>query len=305
MTPKTLQQSAMFKQILDALSTQFKGVDARVLTRMARKLAKTVKSEDEVDEAVQGVTIMDFIDLEGDRRATAAQKSAVENYEKKYNLKDGKPSTAEQTQATEAAEDEPTDDNDGGEPTAGVNNKKGGKQGNQNQGNSHESKLERQIAALTKTVSTLTGTITQMQQERTTKTRRQQYEALFEGADEKTKNRYMRNFDRLSFKDDEDFNNWLEEMTPEVTEELKGLGAGAEQGGNRQSAQAGSGTSTTGGRRGGTPPLGGRSTAQPGQVDAEVNAYLNTELAREQSNHFSTIAGLPNQQTAAPTSPTK
>lgn len=182
-----------------------------------------MQSEEEIDEAVQGVTIMDFIDLEGDRRATAAQKSAVENYEKKYQLKAGKPATANGP-AQPSGADGDGDGPDGDEPTAGATNKrgngKGGKQGNQ--GSSRESKLEQQIAALTKTVSTLTGTITAMQQERTSKTRRQQYEELFEGADEKTKNRYMRNFDRLQFKDDEDFNAWLEEQTPIVTEELKG-----------------------------------------------------------------------------------
>lgn len=80
---KPYNTSAMFKKILEALSTQYKGVDARILARMARKLAKTVQTEDAIDEAVQGVTLMDFIELEGDRRATAAQKSAVGNYEKR------------------------------------------------------------------------------------------------------------------------------------------------------------------------------------------------------------------------------
>lgn len=285
----------MFKKILEALSTQYKGVDARILARMARKLAKTVQTEDAIDEAVQGVTLMDFIELEGDRRATAAQKSAVENYEKKYQLKDGKPATAndpaQQTGADGDGDSPDGDDPDGDEPTAGATNKrgngKGGKQGNQ--GSSRESKLEQQIAALTKTVSTLTGTITAMQQERTTKTRRQQYEELFEGADEKTKNRYMRNFDRLQFKDDEDFNAWLEEQTPIVTEELKGLDTTGAQGGGTGQQQ----------RRGATPPLGGRSNAQPGQVDAGVTAYLNAELTREQTNQFSSIAGLPQQPTPA------
>lgn len=287
----THKQKRMFKKILDALSTQYKGVDARILTRMARKLAKTVKSEEEVDEAVQGVTVMDFIDLEGDRRASAATESAVKNYEKKYNLKDGKPNDAGTGEKEGVDEDDPDGGNGNDTETGGGNapkpsidpaNAKGGRNRS-----SYQSKLERQIAALTETVSTLTGTITKMQQERTSKSRKQQYEELFEGVDEKTKNRYMRNFDRLSFKDDEDFAQWLEDMTPQVTEELKGLSTATTQ----QAVGAGTGT-----HRGATPPLGGRSNAKPGQLSPEFKSYMAKQKARAANTQYSTIAGLPQAQ---------
>lgn len=90
-TTQTQTTQRMFKQILDALTTKYKGVDARILTRMARKLAKSVKSEDEVQDAVDGVTMMDFIQQESDRSAQAATKNAVNDYEQKYHIKDGKP----------------------------------------------------------------------------------------------------------------------------------------------------------------------------------------------------------------------
>lgn len=50
-------------------------------------------SEDEVKAAAE--KMLDEAKREADRRATEATKTAVENYEKKHNLKDGKPSNSE------------------------------------------------------------------------------------------------------------------------------------------------------------------------------------------------------------------
>lgn len=77
-------------KLLEALKTKFAGVDAKILDRVAEKLAKTVSDDDGVKTAVEGVTFQQILDSYGDFRANGAQKSAIENYEKKYNLKDGK-----------------------------------------------------------------------------------------------------------------------------------------------------------------------------------------------------------------------
>lgn len=281
----------MFKQILDALTTKYKGVDARILTRMARKLAKSVKSEDEVQDAVDGVTMMDFIQQESDRSATAATENAVRNYEQKYHIKDGKPfRAAEPTPPADGDGDGDDDDDegDGGTPTP-TPSKNG-------RARKHVSKLEAQIAALTETVSTLTGTITKMQQDRTAKTRRQQYEELFEGVDEKVKNRYLRNFDRLSFKDDNDFNEWLEEMTPLVTEELKAL----PNGGAAETPATGAGVAAPAAGnqpqyRGATPPLGGSRSANKG-LSPEFQRYMARQKQHMAGTVYSTIAGVPQMQ---------
>lgn len=82
----------MKERILAALKAKFTGVNANILDRIATMLAKTVTSEEQVATAVEGVT-KDFIDVMeayGDSRATDAQKSAVQNYEEKHGLKDGK-----------------------------------------------------------------------------------------------------------------------------------------------------------------------------------------------------------------------
>lgn len=80
----------MKKKIIEKLSTKFTGVSENVLDRIAAKLAKTIKDESEIDDAVEKVTIQTLLDSYGDSRATEAQQTAVANYEKKYNLKDGK-----------------------------------------------------------------------------------------------------------------------------------------------------------------------------------------------------------------------
>ena len=81
----------MKEKILAALKAKFTGVNANILGRIADMLAKTVTAEDQVSTAVEGVT-QDFIDViegYGDQRATDAQKTAVANYERRHNLKDG------------------------------------------------------------------------------------------------------------------------------------------------------------------------------------------------------------------------
>lgn len=80
----------MKEKILEALKTKFSGVNANILNRVADKLSKTVTTEDQVQTAVDGVTFQNVLESYGDSRATEASSSAVQNYEKKHNLKEGK-----------------------------------------------------------------------------------------------------------------------------------------------------------------------------------------------------------------------
>lgn len=81
----------MKQAILDALKAKYEGVSEKILDRIADKLAKTVTKQEDVQTAVDGVTFQQVLESYGDSRATEAQQSAVTNYEKKHNLKDGKP----------------------------------------------------------------------------------------------------------------------------------------------------------------------------------------------------------------------
>lgn len=96
----------MKKKITAALATRFEGVDAKILSRIADRILsdKTIESDDDVNSAVEEVTFADILKHYGDSRATEATKKAVSNYEKKHNLKDGKP--------IELEEQEDIDDDD-------------------------------------------------------------------------------------------------------------------------------------------------------------------------------------------------
>ena len=75
--------------ILEALRTRYAGVAEPILDRIADKLAETVTDEADVATAVDGAW-KDVLQAYGDKRATDATKTAVANYERKHNLKDGK-----------------------------------------------------------------------------------------------------------------------------------------------------------------------------------------------------------------------
>ena len=81
----------MKEKILELLKTKFVGVSEVTLNRMAEKAAKTATTEELVQTYVDGVSFQNVIDSEADYRATKATQTSIENYEKKHNIKDGKP----------------------------------------------------------------------------------------------------------------------------------------------------------------------------------------------------------------------
>ena len=103
----------MKQKLFEALKAKFAGVDADILDRIATMLAKTVTDESGVTTAVEGVTqeFISVIEGYGDSRATGAQKTAVANYERKHNLKDGvkvaQQQQQEQTKNTEGGDNMP------------------------------------------------------------------------------------------------------------------------------------------------------------------------------------------------------
>lgn len=81
----------ILEQILAGLQTKFSGVDAAILTRIATKKAEGVTDASQVPTIVEGVGFSDVLTNYGDFRAGDATFKSVQNYEKKHNLKDGKP----------------------------------------------------------------------------------------------------------------------------------------------------------------------------------------------------------------------
>lgn len=81
----------ILEQILAGLQTKFSGVDAAILTRIATKKAEGVTDAGQVPTIVEGISFSDVLTNYGDFRAGDASFKSVQNYEKKHNLKDGKP----------------------------------------------------------------------------------------------------------------------------------------------------------------------------------------------------------------------
>ena len=99
----------ILEQILAGLQQKFAGVDTAILTRIATKKAEGVTDETKVNSIVEGIGFSDMLNSYGDFRAGDASKTAVTNYEKRHNLKDGKPvettTTTTQQQTTEQQPD--------------------------------------------------------------------------------------------------------------------------------------------------------------------------------------------------------
>lgn len=239
----------MFEKILAGLKTKFPGVDSKILERIAKKKAETTTTEDEVKTIVDGVTFQSIIESEGDRRANEAQTTAITNYEKKYKLKDGK-----SIQQPEPPKPEP--------PTGGASDE-----------------VKQMFAKMEQENKAMREQLNGILQEREGNQRKAKFEALFEGASDKLKERYLRNYDRLSFKDDDDFNGWLDTQKPFIESDIK--------------EEKASGAAAT-------PPLGG-NRRKPGEaVDPAVTAYLNSEATRESQTASPAIIGL---SQGAPTPP--
>lgn len=95
----------IIEQILAALQQKFSGVDTAILSRIANKKGEGVTDESKVNSIVEGIGFQDVLNSYGDFRADGAASTAVKNYERKHNLKDGKAVN----ESTSTSENEPQD----------------------------------------------------------------------------------------------------------------------------------------------------------------------------------------------------
>lgn len=182
-------------KILNALKAKFEGVSDTILDRVAEKLAKTVTKEDDVKTSVDGVTFQQVLESYGDSRATEAQKTAVTNYEKKYGLKDGVKQDTEKPK-------------DGDKPAD-----KGGKS---DDGTKDDPETPAWAKELIRTNQQLQERLTKIEAEKQTNGRKGQLTALLANSPESIRNRYEKDFARMNFNDDEDFNAWIGEVKTDV-----------------------------------------------------------------------------------------
>ena len=195
------------KFILDALRKKFEGVDEKVLNRIARTAAKTVKTEEEATQFVEDYTIQQVIDSYTDSRVNEASENAVRNYEKKFGLKDGKKSGE--------------GDGDTEDPEDGDKNKpddvqgKGGKSEGDKGGTGDD--MPTWAKAMIEGQKAINDRLDKIENGKTADTRKSKLAEILKDAPDKVKARYEKAFARMSFKDDEDFEDWLEnDVTPDV-----------------------------------------------------------------------------------------
>lgn len=81
----------MKEKLLALLQTRFAGVDNAILDRIATKKAENITDEAQLPTIVEGIGFQDVLTSYGDYRAGDATQTAVKNYEKRHNLKEGKP----------------------------------------------------------------------------------------------------------------------------------------------------------------------------------------------------------------------
>lgn len=173
--------------IMNALKTKFDGVSDAILGRIADKLSKTAKTDEDVNTLVEGVTFQQILESYGDSRATEAQQSAVANYEKKHGLKDGK--TVKADEPTKKVKEDVINDADD---------------------------MPAWAKALLESNKALTTRLETIEGDKTAKARKSALDKVLGKAPDKIRQRYEKDFSRMNFKDDEDFNGWIEEITPDV-----------------------------------------------------------------------------------------
>lgn len=185
----------MKQKLFEALKAKFSGVDADILDRIATMLAKTVTDESGVTTAVEGVTqeFIGVIEGYGDSRATGAQKTAVANYERKHNLKDGVKVAQQQQQQ------DPPKNTEGGDD------------------------MPAWARTLIESNQQLSERMNRLDTERTTTARRQQLATITNKLPEALRKPYERmSVDNLK---EEEFTQLLREVTTEVDGIVSGMNA--------------------------------------------------------------------------------
>jgi hypothetical protein len=175
----------MKKEILEALKTKFEGVQESVLSRIAEKLAKTVTKEEDVATSIEGVTLQQIIDGYADSRVNEAAQTVIANYEKKHNLKDGK--IIEKPETPAPATPEPATQ-------------------------TPDDAVPKWAKALMDSNKILAEKLASIEGEKVINNRKSVFETALKGLPDPIKTQKLKDFNRLTFTDDTDFENYIKEL---------------------------------------------------------------------------------------------
>lgn len=200
----------MKEKILAFLVTKIPGTQKAFLEGIADNYATTITEESQIETIISDGVIsalkssFDYVQKEGDRRATEATQNSISNYEKKHGLKDGKKVEVQiDPPRTEPKEDTPE------WAKALIDQNK---------------KINEELAVL--------------KGEKVSETRKTQLINALEKAPSHYKERIEKDFGRMNFENEEEFSSWISEVSTEsetLSEELKAKGSifGVPRGGGK------------------------------------------------------------------------
>lgn len=198
------------EEIIAALQAKFGGIPSDTISGIAEKLAKTADpSATDANTLIEGITFADIVKSYGDSRAQSAAQTAVRNYERKFQLKDGAPITPNTPPQT------PADINPHNNPNPNIISSQ------QPQQPAAQQQPQQDIAALiaqavAQAVSPLQDQLNQYKGQQLQTARKSRYEAAIKPLPEGIRKQYLASFDRMSFADDEDFEQYMTQFTQET-----------------------------------------------------------------------------------------
>lgn len=198
------------EEIIAALQAKFGGIPSDTISGIAEKLAKTADpSATDANTLIEGITFADIVKSYGDSRAQSAAQTAVRNYERKFQLKDGAPITPNTPPQT------PADTTPHNNPNPNIISSQ------QPQQPAAQQQPQQDIAALiaqavAQAVSPLQDQLNQYKGQQLQTARKSRYEAAIKPLPEGIRKQYLASFDRMSFADDEDFEQYITQFTQET-----------------------------------------------------------------------------------------
>lgn len=198
------------EEIIAALQAKFGGIPSDTISGIAEKLAKTADpSATDANTLIEGITFADIVKSYGDSRAQSAAQTAVRNYERKFQLKDGAPITPNTPPQT------PADTTPHNNPNPNLIPSQ------QPQQPAAQQQPQQDIAALiaqavAQAVSPLQDQLNQYKGQQLQTVRKSRYEAAIKPLPEGIRKQYLASFDRMSFADDEDFEQYMTQFTQET-----------------------------------------------------------------------------------------
>lgn len=198
------------EEIIAALQAKFGGIPSDTISGIAEKLAKTADpSATDANTLIEGITFADIVKSYGDSRAQSAAQTAVRNYERKFQLKDGAPITPNTPPQTSADTTPHNNPNPNSIPSQ------------QPQQPAAQQQPQQDIAALiaqavAQAVSPLQDQLNQYKGQQLQTARKSRYEAAIKPLPEGIRKQYLASFDRMSFADDEDFEQYMTQFTQET-----------------------------------------------------------------------------------------